>query len=364
MTSSYYCPADTPDSNYATFSVQYTDEEGFEKTSTTRLTLDGAVAKYSSSTGTFQFHPNAIQCPSEETWERLISDCELLFPLDRSFWIQQGSHPRCALEALACSIYNYHTRNLPPLQIDEDKSLHGIEWWVQIRRGEDGHSTHSPVQRRRSPRVIARDPEDVNLHWDKDETLIDEGGPIIHPLISTVSYLSSQGAPTLIIPISAHDGLASDHVYISYPCRGKHISFDGRWLHSAPRFLARDAPLDYLRVTLLVNIWKGYKPIGVDQLPLSITTNLLGPLAAPRLSFQSRRGARVPVVYESILNKSLGATTCMCLRFGATKRGEWELTLPIPRRPIDICECPCDTMRFEFSLKRHEFARLTRSTIV
>lgn len=356
MSSSYYCPPDTPHSQFATFALEFSDEQGNDKTSTTRLTLDGAVAKFSSTLGgSFQLHPDAIQCSSEQTWEKLTLDCDSLFPLDRSFWIQHGQRPRCALEALACNIYLHHTRNLPPLTSDEDQSLHGIEWWVQIRRGDGGQTIR---QHRRSPRVLARDPEDVNLHWDKDEELIDEGGPIIHPIISTVTYLTSQGAPTLIIPISSRNGSSSDHVFLSYPFRGKHISFDGRWLHSAPRFLAREAPPDYLRVTLLVNIWKGYKPISIDPLPQSFITShrFLGPFAAPPISFQSRRGARIPVIPAP----KLGSTKCLRLRFGATQRGEWTLSLPIPRRPIELHECVFDTMRLEFSLKKEDHAWLIK----
>jgi hypothetical protein len=118
----------------------------------------------------------------------------------------------------------------------------------------------------------------INWHFDKDEDLLDEYGVYIHPFISTVTYLSDVGSPTVVIgarvtsegELQMHDdGAAADDddgadadgagaaddgaddddddgdddqqqpllqqqpfdVYASYPVLGKHIAFNGRLLH-------------------------------------------------------------------------------------------------------------------------------------
>ena len=38
----------------------------------------------------------------------------------------------------------------------------------------------------------------IGMHWDKDEDLVDQQGINIHPHLSTVTYLSDAGAPTLV----------------------------------------------------------------------------------------------------------------------------------------------------------------------
>ena len=58
-----------------------------------------------------------------------------------------------------------------------------------------------------------------------------------HPNISTVSYFTSGGAPTLIIPneISktgdVKTGEISEALRLSLPNFNKHIAFDGKYLH-------------------------------------------------------------------------------------------------------------------------------------
>jgi hypothetical protein len=353
---SYYCPPDTPSSSFGTFTATITDSNGLDKDISTRLSLDGVVYDYSKSLGnSFQVHPSALQS-SSEVLTSLISDCESIFPLDRSFWLSHKTPPRCALESLALDIYKYHTRCLPPIKDDDDEKA-GMEFWVQIRKDCEKSETRAIKRQRQSPRFSVRDfnPENVNFHWDKDETLIDEGGPTIHPSISTVTYLTSQGAPTIVLPIIAKDGSTCNHLYLSYPTAGKHVAFDGRWLHAAPRSLARDAPSDYYRVTFLVNIWRGYQPIGVDPLPLSAISDLglQNSTISPKMSFQNRNGSRISTINESIFRKSTSdlveQSTTSSYKFGASKNGEWLVSISMPPRPIKVEECKDSTIRIEFS---------------
>ena len=45
--------------------------------------------------------------------------------------------------------------------------------------------------------------QSINWHWDKDEALRDSCGAIIHPAVSTVTYLTEGGAPTVLLEVRA-----------------------------------------------------------------------------------------------------------------------------------------------------------------
>ena len=40
--------------------------------------------------------------------------------------------------------------------------------------------------------------ETIRFHWDKDEDLVDEQGIAVFPHLSTVTYLTHYGAPTVV----------------------------------------------------------------------------------------------------------------------------------------------------------------------
>lgn len=292
-----------------------------------------------------------------------ITDCALL---PRTFWIPcTNFKPRCILEQCALEIFYHHVRKRRCGGGDEgdddddekrifyDPNTSGAEWWVQIRpspksgrykmlvqdeRNANEHSattttsssssptkTNSKVQSNNNNKEDESD-KGICFHWDKDEDLrlLMGGKMYIHPHISTVTYLTDIGPPTMalnyrvnaltgeyIIPTKRNEkdyggeddtnnnDNASDntsHVvegYISWPKKGKHLSFDGRYLHAAPADLMKkglfeeqieipievsdDDNTDHLqkeqkkrrhrRVTFLVNIWLNYKPFNVDVFP-------------------------------------------------------------------------------------------------
>eukprot|EP00966_Prymnesium_polylepis_P243650 5634447-Prymnesium_polylepis.1 len=96
-------------------------------------------------------------------------------------------------------------------------------------------------------------------------------GLIIHPAASTITYLSSVGAPTVVLP-SATISAAGEYrtgrlptAHLVPPAIGRHVRFDGRLLHGAPASIlpgpANGAAAEpYERVTFCVNIWVGHKP--------------------------------------------------------------------------------------------------------
>lgn len=130
----------------------------------------------------------------------------------------------------------------------------------------------------------------IGFHWDKDEDLVDAAGISLHPQVSTVTYLCSDGAPTLICERRApldygdldelySDDRAFSRAYLSYPfcvCAPgsedavvKHVSFDGQLLHSAPREFARDGASKGIR----------------SRCPSPFPSCLLLPLSGPLLLF-------------------------------------------------------------------------------
>ena len=117
----------------------------------------------------------------------------------------------------------------------------------------------------------------------------------IHPHLSTVTYLTNIGAPTMILPCLADCSsgapefrqMEGEAGYVSCPKIGKHLSFDGRLLHAAPSELVKPEVLVKLgqqnmewvghrRVTFLVNIWLNHRSIGVQPFPEALVGKLSG----------------------------------------------------------------------------------------
>ena len=86
--------------------------------------------------------------------------------------------------------------------------------------------------------------DDIGFHWDKDYSVEANSGINVFPHVATVTYLTDLGAPTVVIeksgPMQCGDSLegSSQRCWISCPAPGKHMSFDGRFLHAAPAELA------------------------------------------------------------------------------------------------------------------------------
>eukprot|EP00814_Leptocylindrus_danicus_P016725 CAMPEP_0116003654 /NCGR_PEP_ID=MMETSP0321-20121206/169_1 /TAXON_ID=163516 /ORGANISM="Leptocylindrus danicus var. danicus, Strain B650" /LENGTH=358 /DNA_ID=CAMNT_0003471873 /DNA_START=46 /DNA_END=1122 /DNA_ORIENTATION=+ len=227
----------------------------------------------------------------------------------RTFWIPSNGAPRCALERMALDVFQHHVPEDSPASQRIDSSTSGAEWWVQVRPS-------TPKSGRYAMLVGDNDADDVmagiSFHWDKDEELRIHTGMFIHPHISTVTYLTDIGAPTLVIdkrvdyvtgaPIAdnaeAGGGAASVVIthngFCSWPKSGKHLSFDGRFLHAAPSdFMeegifekqcqvpdgTKDADLKsvqryHRRITFLVNVWINHRPIGVNPFPETMLDKL------------------------------------------------------------------------------------------
>jgi len=149
--------------------------------------------------------------------EKTVDDTEEDYSEGQTFWLPADATPTSALEKIALDIFQYHTKGC-----GFDASNSGAEWWTL---------------------AIDSEHADVAWHWDKDYGL-EESGINLSPHLATVTYLSLVGAPTVMLSKTApteytkdFSGTA-DQMFISRPRIGKHSSFDGRFLHSAPMELS------------------------------------------------------------------------------------------------------------------------------
>lgn len=208
---------------------------------------------------------------NEETAPSLWADCcsaarsvrdvhsESEYSEGQTFWVGADETPRCSLEQAALDIFRFHT-GVQGCTFDAKRS--GAEWWCL---------------------AMDADTSQVAWHWDKDYSL-EQNGINISPHFATVTYLSNAGAPTVMMDKTCSTDYNADisgdahTVLLSRPAVGKHVAFDGRFLHAAPSELSlwidsgheaasqpqRSAPAGKegasktatdQRVSFLVNIW-------------------------------------------------------------------------------------------------------------
>lgn len=141
--------------------------------------------------------------------------------------------PRCALEALALEVFHAHVKDLPKGSYMPGQS--GAEWWTLVLDPD-------PPRPENDDEEDDDDHDEVGMHFDADYGLEDQApGLLLHPRVATITYLTSHGAPTLILdkkspPPNEVESMSGDisRGWLSGPQRGKHVAFDGRLLHGAP----------------------------------------------------------------------------------------------------------------------------------
>ena len=144
------------------------------------------------------------------------------------YWIGATDAPRCAFEALALDVFYAH-----------GFKEGGAEWWLQIKEAAA---------------------KGIGMHWDKDEGLFNERNVVVHPTLSTVTYLSDHGAPTLLfdrsMPASGHDPgepLRSGELGAFCETKvGRHLAFPSTLYHGAPIGVVPDVPVRGKRYSFLV----------------------------------------------------------------------------------------------------------------
>jgi len=138
--------------------------------------------------------------------------------------------------------------------------IKGAEWWIQSRGSKEG----------------------IGFHYDKDEAYASIHMKMSFPILSTITYLTSTGAPTLILNQTSLDGSMEypevpHEGFLSYPRDNRHVIFRGDLNHGVSKTLSLDGEGGG-RVTLLVNWWvdKPMEPncmVLTDELADSIGMN-------------------------------------------------------------------------------------------
>ncbi|KAL7513415.1 hypothetical protein ACHAXN_010511 [Cyclotella atomus] len=281
-------------------SVEDTNNNAEQPSKRAKTETESSTMDYSSKSVLTNLHGFKLQ----DAMDSLLFDCEItdcgLLP--RTFWMPaKGMEPRCFLENLAMQIFHHHVPKSSNFYYDEATS--GSEWWVQIRPSP-------PAGRYSMLADESKDDKDdlaksgISFHWDKDEDLrlLCGGSMYIHPHLSTVTYLTDIGAPTMVLSKRV-DSMTGENIveecdtsgFIAWPKTGKHLSFDGRYLHAAPSDLMERGAFDeqckfakeglgdkqkkvaerrHRRVTFLVNIWLNYKPFNVNLFPDTMLNSL------------------------------------------------------------------------------------------
>ena len=251
-----------------------------------------------------QFHPDQL--------ENLRSDCETVFTArdkpdgqtysaGQTFFLPALMKPRCALEALAQSIFKKHVEHLEDGTYIPEQS--GAEWWTLVMDVNDD----AKKKDNNDDDEEEDDDDEVGLHFDADYELEDQvSNMLLHPRIATVTYLSDFGAPTLVLDQKSPpmDDLQKktleggiDRAWLSHPHLGKHTAFDGRLLHGAPALYfppRKDLPNDgeessakrqkiiKKRYTFLVNVWLNHCVMDAGLLDEEVCAKLQTPWEAER----------------------------------------------------------------------------------
>ncbi|CAK9073735.1 unnamed protein product [Durusdinium trenchii] len=172
----------------------------------------------------------------------------------KTFWSEWNQAPRCELEALALAILHQHCPS--------PAANAGVEWWT----------------------LCLDESSEVAWHWDRDYSL-ERSGVNVHPMLGTVTYLSqgedsdSAQLSTLTLDVLSSVQRTGEDVMLPPsggsawctvvpPRLGRHLAFDGRFLHGATA--PRTRPCRGQRVTFLANIWVGHQPGNASPLPTDL----------------------------------------------------------------------------------------------
>jgi len=129
----------------------------------------------------------------------------------------------------------------------------GGEWWVQLRSSN----------------------ENIGFHVDKDEGVASEEQWMKMPVLSTITYLTDEGGPTLVLDQSSNRGgnrqtpeLPTKGVLV-YPKKNRHVLFRGNLQHGVVGEFGEKRGGQ--RVTFLVNWWDK-KPMSPYCMSIDDTT--------------------------------------------------------------------------------------------
>lgn len=202
--------------------------------------------------------------PAFSAWEAVLSGAQgsrlasaalnvFGFGHNPSFWMGAFEEANTLLDRYAQQVFWLHATRLghTDASVRACGRTAGAEYWVQ-RRGPE-----QPLHER-----------GMDWHFDKDEDLLDQKDVVVMPTVGTVTYLSSVGAPLVVLSQPMLDGrgfllpfsASQVTMFLTRPVFGRHVAFDGQLLHGCPAALAEAGE----RLSLVVNIWFEHKPLGVS----------------------------------------------------------------------------------------------------
>jgi len=210
----------------------------------------------------YDFRSCRLRLPPD-VFSRLVRDSRVRSVQGGSSWMPCTATPRCLPEAVARAVFEHHTRGA-----DFDAASSGAEWWTQVRENGSAERT-------------------IKFHWDADEFGLDRYDVGVHPHLSTVTYLSDCGTPTLVLDrrglVRTSTATPAGRIrqgLLSYASSGKHIVFDGQLLHGN----VPDDAVHGERVTFLVNVWLNHRPSNSIRLPADLASYFGSAEASPSLT--------------------------------------------------------------------------------
>jgi hypothetical protein len=127
---------------------------------------------------------------------------------------------------------------------------------------------------------------------------------------------------------------------VSCPKVGKHISFDGRFLHAASSQLlstSASGGSPSSRITFLVNIWLNHRPLGVQTFPSSLlqrmSTNSNNALGASLESNLFQNCTQENITHSDVTKEPVKSEITWLL--GATDDAEEQITVQVPLAAIE-----------------------------
>ena len=239
-----------------------------------------------------------------------------------TFWVPAVTKkPKTSLEQLALDIFTFHARDAV---FEPSKS--GAEWWT----------------------LVIDESDVVGLHWDRDYDLQADQGLLLHPMVSTVTYLTTPraAAPTVVLgrpsPLLASESPCGSvpSAAACWPALGRHLAFDGKLLHGAlpnltpspttPTPPAPAAAAARKRVTFLVNVWLNHVPWGAEKLPKSIAKQLSVAASGVRMGL----GEAVPVPPQPVCSTLGDALPPLASWTFGEPRAKLTLSMPWPHAAV------------------------------
>jgi hypothetical protein len=201
-----------------------------------------------------------IDSEAGKIFKHVTTKASLTFGKRVTYWMEVNTAPRLHVEAAVQMLSGYARKVLQKNEEHEElEKTIGAEWWIQ---------------------KVSDQPSDISFHYDKDEAMASSQMVMRHPILSTVTYLTSHGSPTMVLNQTSPQGndntpLIATSGILSYPRRNRHLIFRGDLNHGVPGNLdvAIDVKADKNwgkpeRLTLLINWW-AKKPMEPNTIALS-----------------------------------------------------------------------------------------------